>query len=111
MCKNFFPLSMLNYNVGSNNGLESILLNHIKPVIQSDPNYFLLKVDINIYWRMLKVKIILYLLTIQLIFSKKPEFFFLQDKLVLFLGTWHPFKMACEVIQQYFLCTFIGPGI
>jgi hypothetical protein len=29
---------------------------------------------------------------------------------VLILGTWHPFKMACELIQQTFLFTFFGPA-
>jgi hypothetical protein len=94
---NFFPLHILSDNIASDIGLDTILSSQIFPLMNSE-RYSVMKVDINIYTRLLK----------RLIPIERYKFF--SKRLVLFLGTWHIFKVAAEVLWRSYLNTFIGPS-
>lgn len=54
--KKFYPISLLDCNIGSNTDLKKILLEKIQPMMENwDYTYIILTVDINIYYRILKV--------------------------------------------------------
>ena len=54
MLKNFFPISLLDTNCGTKDGLEQILVQY-RPLIEDQDRYFVLTVDINMYYRILRV--------------------------------------------------------
>lgn len=58
--KNFYPVDLLQENISSTTGLCKIL-RLLRRKYWKRRHYFLMKVDINIYWRMAKVCIIFFL--------------------------------------------------
>jgi len=114
MSNNFKPIALFPENCGSTTGLEEILITRIKIIMGIYSNsYFTLKVDINLYYRILKVLYKLYNMPnrLKMIFSGNAKWDFIQNSnFCMLFGTWHPFKVACEQIQKHFLFTFIGPG-
>jgi hypothetical protein len=59
LLNNFFPIGLIDANCGSNQGLQNILLAILKPMVEQSGEYYIfLKVDINLYYRILKVCLI-----------------------------------------------------
>lgn len=96
--KNFNPVTILGDNVSSNDGLEKIYCNNFRRTIDQERFYNFFVMDINIYYR-----------TLRLIFNQRTKLNFLSKTFIPILGLWHPFKMVCEKIQQYFTYTIFAP--
>lgn len=90
-------MSILDKNIGNNVALKEIITDIFGPVLVELQYYQIFVVDINIYYRLLKMV------------SENKLDSSLTKSLVPILGFWHPFKMACEKTQQFFLYTLIGP--
>ncbi len=86
------PDTILSSNCTSNIGLEDCL-NYINQKL-SDSNFYTLKCDINIYWRIIKFYFI-------------PEKRYLVNQTIPFLGVWHIFKICVIKVFQAFSNTFL----
>lgn len=56
----FFPVKMLEWNIGSNRGMDSVM-NWLlqREFVSDESSHLLLKVDQNIYWRLMVSKVFL----------------------------------------------------
>jgi hypothetical protein len=115
--ENFFPLGMLQENIGSNRGLLLILKDLFG--VQPRPGHFsFLAVDCNIFLRLLKV-IVRRSMTDAININGCVLLQFFYDSsgvgrgtgawLCLSLGTWHPYKQANTVVWKHWAARFIAP--
>lgn len=100
--KYFFPLEMLRFDCQSNWGLCKVL-KHLLLLNKHSRHtgYFLVKSDINIYYRYMKM-----------IFGPTDVAPSLRLRMCMILGFWHPFKLAMEKLWSHPLLfpTIIAPS-
>lgn len=97
--KEFFPYRILDHNIGSNDGFASVL-KFIKENFLNRGKYIVIKADINIFWRY--YKFVLNPGTLM------PDF---KQKLAFFLGPWHNYKEASELLWKKYLSQIFAPGL
>ena len=124
--KNFVPVQLLPHNPASNDGLAKILVHLGKIYMAKSDYYSVYKMDVNIYWRCMKVRLLCLfffcsmsnsfpLLTnspIQLMYSSKLQGFNeeMRAQMCPTLGLWHPYKAAMEAVWKRFLPSFFAPA-
>jgi hypothetical protein len=85
------PVSIVDKNCSSITGLDNCL----ETVLREIPGEFILKCDINIYWRLIT-------------YYFHPSKFSLVERIQPFLGVWHIFKITAQKIHSYFANTFFA---
>ena len=100
--KHFVPVKISANNCGENKGLARVIQELERVFAGTDEFYFPIKCDVNIYWRYTKL-----LYSKQLSEAKTRR---MRLQTCLMLGTWHPFKVACETVWKKHANTFLAPA-
>ena len=115
--RNFFPLGMLQENIGSNRGLL-LILKDLFGVQPRAGHFSFLTVDCNIFLRILKVIVrdsmtdginINGCLLLQFLYDSSGVGRGTGAWLCLSLGTWHPYKQGNSVVWCHWAARFIAP--
>ena len=89
------PLTLKSYNIGSQDGLKAFLSWLYK--ISGDVNHNIILCDINIYWRLIRLR-----------YNVKSSMNVITSHNTFILGFWHPYKELCLKIWKTYYWLF-GP--